>query len=141
MTVTAHEVFLEAEKSAAAGETIDWDELQAAVEAAVAAGLEAEEIEASIAKMPEDLVKLRNEKLRIDAKMETLKERKEEIKDTFRQRLLDEDLDGFTIRGKVRARVTHGTRTGVDSNRLKEERPGIWKRFLKTTSYTSCTIS
>lgn len=138
-----------AEKDLARGAHIDWDKMQAEVQAAILEDLQkqgtsgeaaAAELE-GLAQMPDDLVKLREEKLKLDKQLEKLQARKKEIQDTFGQRLKDDGLVGYLLHGKVHARRSQHTRTGVDSKRLKEELPVVYKNYLKVTSYTSVTVN
>lgn len=134
-----------AEKDLARGGTIDWAKMQAEVVAAITADLaKDEEDEAAalegLAKMPEDLIPLREEKIALDEQIDALTARKKEIQDTFGKRLDERGLVGFLLNGKVHARVTVGTRTGIDGKKLKDEKPSIWKKYLKTTAYRSVRI-
>ena len=123
---------------------IDWAATQAAVEAAIAADkaaeAEAAELE-GLVKMPADLVTLRKEKLELDEKIDELTARKNEIRDEFGKRLEADNLVGFILNGKVHARLKHNTRTSVDSKKLKDELPDVYKNYLKTVPYTSVTIN
>jgi len=101
---------------------------------------EAAELE-GLAPMPAELEGLRLEKLEIDKQKALLEQRLTEIKDEFGKRLEADGLQGYVVDGKVHARVSHGTRTGVDAKKLKAEMPHIWSKYLKTTAYRSVTIS
>lgn len=101
---------------------------------------EAAELE-GLAPMPADLIELREEKLALDKQIEELEGRKNEIKEIFGKRLEADGMQGFLLHGKVHARVTYGTRHGVDSKKLKEKMPHIWAQFMKITKYRSVTIN
>jgi len=133
-----------AEEELAGGAVIDWDKMQAEIEAAIAADksaeVEAAELE-GLAPMPEDMVALRDEANALRDEIDRLNERRNEIKETFGKYIEDNGLQGLVLHGKVHARVTYGTRHGVDSKKLKEEMPHIWSRFLKATKYRSVTVN
>lgn len=134
-----------AEKDIANGAVIDFDKIRReVVEATIAQSVQQEadaaELE-GLAPMPEDLVPLRNEKLLLDEEVGRLNARLREIKDAFGGRLQEENLQGFILDGKVHARRTPGTRTSVDSKKLKDDLPHIYKEYLRTTSYVSINIS
>lgn len=99
----------------------------------------AAELEA-LAPMPADLIPLREEKRQLDDQLEILNARVTEIKETFAKRLEEEGKQGYLLHGKVHARVSHGTRTGIDSKKLKEQMPHIWERFVKVTKYRSVRV-
>lgn len=98
-------------------------------------------LEEGLAPMPEDMVSLREEKLLLDKEIELLTARKEEIKAAFADRLKEEGLQGFILHGKVHARVSEVTTNRVDSKRLKEEMPHVWKQYLKATISRRITIN
>ena len=101
----------------------------------------AKEDKGALAVMPADLVPLREEKLRVDAELDKLNARKDEIKSLFQTRLEADKVIGYTIDGKVRARRSPGSRSDIDAKGLKEKHPVIYKRFLRTTAYISMRIS
>lgn len=94
-----------------------------------------------LAPMPAEMIALREESNVLKEQIDALTARRNEIKEIFGKHLEDEGLQGFLLNGKVHARVTYGTRTTVDSKELKEKMPHIWKKFLKTTKYTSITVN
>lgn len=135
-----------AEKDIAGGGKIDFDKIGREIMAATIAAKTQpqEETDAALleglAPMPADLVALRNEKVALDDQVSLLNERLREIKDTFADRLHADNLVGYTLGSKVKARESHGTRTTVDSKQLKAEMPHIWAKYSKTTPYTSIRI-
>ncbi len=108
-----------------------------AVAAEIAAAAELE----GIKEMPEEVRVMRTRKLEIDAEMAKLETELSQIKSATADIMRDDAVVAYTIDGKVKARKSFGNRTGVDSKRLKTEMPHIYRSFLKTTPYTSMTIS
>ncbi len=101
---------------------------------------EAAELEA-LAPMPDDLLPLRNRKLKIDEQMEKLEFELKKIKDEFDDRLKADGLDGYTINGKVRGRRSSFKRFTINSKLLKEKHPRIYKAFLTETPVVSIKIT
>ena len=126
-----------------------WEDMQAQVLAAIAAdqaqAAPDEEVQAALdeglAPMPPAVVALRTEKLALDAQIDELTARKKAIQEEVGKQLDAAGLVGFVFNGKVRARVTNGTRSTVDGKKLKEKHPKIWAAFLKTTPYRSVNIT
>lgn len=100
----------------------------------------AAELEA-LAPMPADLVPLREEKRQLDDQLEILNARVHDIKEIFGKRLEEDGKQGYILHGKVHARVSYGTRHGVDSKKLKEQLPHIWQQFMKITKYRSVHVN
>lgn len=125
--------------------SIDWDKMQAEVIAAIAADTPAEEqdamLEEGLLPMPADLVPLRERKLELDKIKGELEAELKEIKDAFGERLDKDAAQAYVLHGKVHARRSPGTRTTVDGKKLKEEKPAIYKAYLKTTEYVSINIT
>lgn len=96
--------------------------------------------EEGILPMPEDLVPLREEMVALKAQLEVMHSREKDIKDTFGKRLTEVGAKGFLLNGKVHARITFGTRTGVDSKSLREQMPHIFQKYMKITKYTSVKV-
>jgi predicted phage-related endonuclease len=94
-----------------------------------------------IAPMPADLIPLREEKLLVDKQLEELAARKKEIQEEFGKRLKEDGMVGYLLHAKVHARRSEHTRTSVDSKKLKDEMPHIYKNYLKVTAYTSVTVN
>lgn len=104
-----------------------------------------EELEAALdeglAPMPAHLIPLRQRAIKLKEQIDKLTAERNEIKEIFGKELDEAGLQGFVLHGKVHARVSHGTRTMVDSRELKAKMPQVWKRFLKTTKYRSVTVN
>lgn len=98
-------------------------------------------LDEGLAPMPAHLIPLRTRAIKLKEQIDKLTAERNEIKEIFGKELDDAGLQGFVLHGKVHARVSHGTRTQIDSKLLKEKMPQVWKRFLKTTKYRSVTVS
>lgn len=93
-----------------------------------------------LAEMPEDLVPLREKRLKLKAKIDTLQQEADEIRDTFGTRLESEGLQGYMLHGKVKARRTDVTNTRADSKMLKADFPEIWAKVVKVTKSVRVVI-
>lgn len=82
-----------------------------------------------LAPMPQDLISKRQERLALKEQRDAIQARMDEIRDEFGARLEAEGLQGFVLNGKVHARRSVVQTRRVDSKKLKEKHPQIWRAF------------
>jgi hypothetical protein len=95
----------------------------------------------ALAPMPADVIALRERKLALQAQIDLLQEEIGVIKDTVGKKLEDAGLQGYVLGGKVHARRSEVITNRLDSQRLKEKHPQIWRAFIKPTHSVRVVIN
>ena len=91
------------------------------------------DITATYGTLPAQLADVENEIIRIDQQLKQWKERQEELKQGLYDLMEQHDIKSFTGSKVKLTRVLPTTSESLDSKKLKEEHPDIYKSYIKTT--------
>lgn len=94
-----------------------------------------------LAPMPDDLIPLRTRRLALMKRRDKLDEELDQIRDEFAERLEEDNLQGFILDGKVRARRSEVHNTRLDTKAIKAELPDVFAKYSKVTKSVRINIT